>query len=221
MSRASPRFRRSNPSLVPIGTTNGCALYRIVGSIEGQMTVSGFYYFASVPTITQTQMSTLLAAIRANLRGNYINCISSDWSLTLESLALVHRNDVATFISTTGSLLVGARSAGHLSTEMTCWINRVSFVKGQHGRGRVSIPAIAAADATNSKISAAAEQTVLLSLASAMLTSASDGTNTWLPCIAQRATTSPKLVTATSQLSSATPNFLLGTVRRRRIGRGK
>jgi hypothetical protein len=49
----------------------------------------------------------------------------------------------------------------------------------------------------------------------------SDGTNNWTPSITQRATTPPKLVVGFSAITSVVMSALLGTIRRRKEGRGK
>lgn len=221
MSRASPRFKRVSPPLPAVGTSNGVVLYRILGQLEGQMTLTTFYYSAAVPLPTPAQLATLLTNISTALFGAYKGAICVDWSCTSEQLTVVHRNDVAGKISTANAGAVGVRTSPHLPTEVAVVLLRQSAVKGQHGRGRLSLPAVSAGDVTASKIAVASEITALNLLASQMLLTVSDGTNTWTPCITQRATTPPRLVVGFSALTAVTPNVLLGTVRRRKIGRGK
>lgn len=221
MSRASPRFKRISPSLPPVGTGNGVVMYRIQGQIENQLTVSTFMLSAPVPAPTTAQLNTLLTNLHTALFGKYGACLSADWTAVSEQLLVVHRNDLAGVQSLAAAGTAGARPAGHLPTEVAAVILRVSAVKGQHGRGRLSLPAISTADVTASKVTLAAEITNLNALAAAMIGTVSDGTNNWTFCIGQRATTSPKLVIGFSPIASAAPNLLLGTIRRRKIGRGK
>lgn len=221
MSRANPRFHRSNPPLFPVGTTNGVVQYVVQGSIEGQMTLSTFMYVAAVPLPSTTQLTTLLTNISAGLFVAYKNLISGDWTTTQELLKVVHRNDVATVISTARAGTVGGTVGAHAPTEIAGIFIRQTPIKGQHGRGRVSIPAIPSVHYTASNWSGVGLAALQSSFMSAALATASDGTNTWTPCVGQRGTASPRLVTNYATISSWRADLLLGTIRRRKVGRGK
>lgn len=221
MSRALPRFHRSNPPLPSVGTTNGVVLYRMIGSLEGQLTVTTFYFSSGVAAPTPAQLTTLLTNISTNLANQYATNISSDWTITRETLDVVHRADLAGVLSTARAGQAGGRAGGHLPTENAMVLVRYTAVKGQHGRGRIGLPPPAPADVTASRVSAAGLITTLNTLATQMLVTASDGANTWTPCSVQRATVPPKLVVGFSPLTRIVVNTLLGTVRRRKIGRGK
>jgi hypothetical protein len=208
-------------SLPAIGTTNGAVVYKVIGSIENQMTMNTFYYQAAVPAPTQAQLQTLLANISAGLFSFYQNCISSDWVTVRETIDVVHRNDISGQVRTNNAGQLGLRPSTHEPTEVATVVIRYSAIKGQHGRGRVSLPAPSAADVTGSRITGAGMLTALTNLQTNMVLSFSDGVNAWTPCIVQRSTTSPKLVIGSSQIVRTIANLLLGTVRRRKIGRGK
>lgn len=220
MSRAVPRFRRNNPSLPAVGTGN-VVVYKIVGTIEGQLTINTFMYQGAVPSPTQAQLTTLLTNISIGMFAKYVACISIDWTCTLESLDVVSATIFNGVKTTANAGLGGSRAAGHEPTEVAAVLIRRTAVKGQHGRGRVSLPAIATADVSLSRISAGAITVALNALGTEMLVSFSDGTNTWNPCVGQRMLASPRLVIGASPLTAVTVDSLLGTVRRRKIGRGK
>jgi len=222
MSRASPRFRRVSPPLPLLGPTNGAVVYKIFGTIEGQMTMSSFFYAAAVNNPTTGQLTTLLANIHTSLWAAYRSCISVDWATVKERVDVVHRNDLAGVDSFTVAGSGGTRSAGHLPTEVAIQLIRYSAVKGQHGRGRVSIPGVPTADVTGSNISAGTLVTALNTLVTQILTTVTDGGgNTYTSSICQRATGSPKLVIGSAPIVRMTVPTLLGTIRRRKIGRGK
>jgi hypothetical protein len=195
-------------------------MYRILGTIDGQLTVNTFVYTAGVPAPTTLQLSTLLTNISTNMFVAYKNCLSADWASTAESLTVVHRNDIATTVSTVNAAIAGARAAGHEPSEVAAILNRITALKGQHGRGRCSLPGIATADVSGSRL-AGAIIGVMTTLCGKMTTTASDGSNTWIPSLGTRSLTSPRLVTSFALLTNASVNTLLGTVRRRKIGRGK
>jgi len=221
MSRTNPRFRRVNPSLPAVGTTNGVVLYRIWGAIENQLTINTFYYGAAVPSPSPTQLATLLTNISTNIFAKYAACISADWSAMKETLDVVHRNDLNGASSTANAGTFGGRLAGHEPTEVAGVILRRCAVKGQHGRGRMSLPAISLNDVTSSRLANVVLFGLLALLVTAMQNVASDGVNNWTPVMAQRALVSPRLVIGSSPLSSVLFSTLLGTIRRRKIGRGK
>lgn len=222
MSRAQPRFRRTNPPLPVVGNNNGVVLYRIFGQVEGQMTISTFMYSSSNNAPTQAQLTTLLSAIQTAIFPLYGSCISIDWGgNNKETLDVVHRNDISGLISTANGGAFGTRAAGHLPTEVSAQLIRYTAFKGQHGRGRVSIPAIATADVTASSISSGTLITALANLTTALLVARSDGTNNWTHCIGSRIPISPKLVTNFAPVVRYVNKTLLGTIRRRKIGRGK
>lgn len=220
MSAANPRFRRNNPHLPPVGNTFGIVSYKIIGIIEGQQTVSTFTYQAAAPSLTTAMMTTLMNSISGQLRGPYATAVSVTWSLTEEDLDFISRNDINGVFTTAHSGLVGSRGAPTLPTTVAIVLNRASNVKGQHGRGRLSLPAVCAADTTLSRVTAAGAITALVALEAAMLLTASDGVNTWTPCIAERSQSSPRLAIGSSALQVVTHDTLLGTIRRRKIGRG-
>lgn len=221
MSRASPRFHRVNPSLPTVGSTQGVVLYKVVGSIESQLTINTFYYLGPVNNPTLTQLTTLLTAISSLIFSNYKACLSADWSLTRETLDVVHRVDINGVISTANVPAAGGRPALHEPTEIAVIILRKSAFKGQHGRGRISLPGISTSDVGASTIIGTALPTALVGLRGQMVLTASDGVNTWTPCIAQRTNISPHFIVAAAPITTTSHNLLLGTVRRRKIGRGR
>lgn len=221
MSRANPRFKRNNPSLPAVGTTNGVVLLRLIGLLEGQVVMNTCMYSSPAPNPTQGQLATLLSAMVAAIVPPYTACLSADYTYDHATLSVVHRNDLATVVNVNSSGTAGGRGAGHLPTENAIVLLRNSAIKGQHGRGRISLPAINPADITLSKISAAALITALGNLETQLLATRSDGTNTWTPCIGQRSPTSPKLVIGFSPITTYQTTTLIGTVRRRKLGRGK
>jgi hypothetical protein len=222
MSRAVPRFHRTNAPLPLVGNNNGVVLYRIFGQLEGQMTISTFMFSSANNAPTQGQLTALLTAISAGVFPVYRLCLSNDWGgNNKETLDVVHRNDISGILTTANSASAGGRAAGHLPTEMAAVMIRYTAVKGQHGRGRVSLPGIALGDVTASVISSGTLLTALTNLQTQLLGTYSDGTNTWVHCIGSRQPTSHGLVTAFAPVTRYVTKVLLGTVRRRKIGRGK
>jgi hypothetical protein len=221
MSRTNPRYHRVNAPGNPITNTLGAVRYKILGVIEGQLTVSDFDYVGPVNLPTQAQLTTLLTNIKNAMNSAYRNCISADWVCSYETLDVIHVNTIVGVKDTTNAGFVGLRPAGHEPTEVAQPIIKVGFIKGQHGRGRVSLPAIATGDVTGSKLTNATVLTNIGTFITTMLTSYSDGSNTWQPAVTTRSSALPKVAVAYSLLTRAYMSTYLGTVRRRKIGRGK
>lgn len=221
MSRANPRFRRVNPIGVPVGSTYGVVRYVIQGLFQAQMTINVFDYFAAIPGPGQAALATLLTNISANILSAFRTCVGTDWAVTVEKLTPIHRNDLSGVISTAHTGQAGTGGSASADSELAIVLLKHSALKGQHGRGRTSLPAVPAGGITQSNVTLAGLLTNLGSLAVDMGIAASDGANNWLPCISTRSTASPRLVTSFAGITVVTVNGLLGTIRRRKIGRGK
>lgn len=221
MSRANPRFKRTNAPLPAIPGGSHVVLYRILGNLESQLTISTFYWMGANANPTSTQLTTLLTAISAGLFTKYAALCSADWTGRQERLDVVDVNSIAGVLSNANQGVAGTRTAGHEPTEVAQPVIRYTAVKGQHGRGRFSIPGISTADVTGSAIVAGTWNTALGLFNTAMMAAYSDGANSWIAVLASRSSTAPRLANGASALTSAVKSPLLGTIRRRKIGRGK
>ena len=223
MSRTNPRYHRINPLGTAVGTTYGLVRYAIQGTIENQMTINVFDWWNTVPSLSPSQMSVLLGHISTGIFASYKALLSADWTCVKESLNMIHRNDIAGLNSTSNAGAVGGRAAGHMPTEVAQPCIRYTSLKGQHGRGRLSLPAIAASDVGLSKITAGTWITAFNTFAAACLSGFLDGTNpnNWLGAVTTRSTVVPKLAQYFTQIQGVVMSPYLGTIRRRKIGRGK
>lgn len=221
MSRAVPRYHRTNPSLPAVANTECVVVVRVIGKIENQTTMNTFYYFAPVNPPSALQIGTVGTNWQVSFAALYTACISADWTWVQTRVDVVSRNDLSgvSIVNLAGT--AGSRAAGHEPTQMGIVIRRGTTVKGQHGRGRFTLPAPASADITNSTVTSGALITALTNLENALINTVSDGVNNWTPCIAQRSPNSPKLVTGRAQINSYLANLVLGTIRRRKIGVGR
>lgn len=220
MSRANPRYRRFNAPGIAIGT-NSTVEYIIKGTAEGQTVISGFSYYVALQFPSPTQLSNALTSISGILKTAYLNCICIDYAMVSETLIVTSSNTTQGVVSTANAGALGARPTPHLPLTNAIIINKASVLKGQHGRGRLSLPCVSEGDTLNSYVSLAAEKNALAILALAMLTQGTDGANAYVPCITTRSPVTPRLVTNYVLMTAARVNFLLGTIRKRKIGRGK
>lgn len=218
MSKANPRFRRVNPTLFP--PFHGTYRVRITGTIESQLTVSTFYYRDADGPLSESliKMQALATGILSggSLMSFYGQACSSDWDATEVLVDSPVLQVLATVVEYAGAF-AGGGPAGHEPTTVAAIIHRQTGTKGQCGRGHVSLPAVPTAWVTASKITTPLAYT---SFAAAMVTPVTSGGTTFTPCLYSKGTRIQKTV-GVADLTSATPRDLLGTVRRRLLGRGK
>lgn len=220
MSRANPRYRRNNPSLAAI-TGNTCGVVKVQGLIEGQMTVNTFMYYTPGTGPTAAQAQAFLTSFVANMMPKIRACCSADWTVTQVTFEPADGMTWGQVVDTSLAGQPGTGPAGHEPTTVASVLSRITAYRGQHGRGRLLLPAVPTGWVTSSTITLAGGITALTALGTQMLLTISDGTNTWVPCIGQRAKLSPRFVTYIGGLTTFIVRTLLGTCRRRKIGRGK
>lgn len=219
MSRANPRFRRTNvPLPVPAGNV---FRVRIVGSIESQLTVTTFYYMdgrtpGSALTSHCTDLDTALR-VASHLYAKYVGACSNEWVGTSVLIDSPNNPNLAT--QTFASPGTPSGGPGHEPTTVSAVITKYTGFKGQAGRGRVYVPAVPTGFVGSSTIT---NLNVWSILASQMLVSETAGGQTYAPVVFSKGlrTQNPK-VTGAAGIINCVARTLLGNTRRRRIGRGK
>lgn len=219
MSRANPRFRRSNQRLsTPV---NNVYRVKMVGSIEGQLTINVLYYTDQngVATANPTHQSNLFAALSlANgVNAKYAACMSSDWTFTQVVIDCPTSPSLAPYLVVGGT--AGTGPSGHEPTEVAFPLIKYTAVKGQCGRGRISFPAVPTTWVTASKVSNTTAHTAFGNIAIAVI---AGGGDTFTPVLYSRNGSRAFPGAGVAPLIGVySLNSLLGTVRRRKIGRGK
>lgn len=221
MSRANPRFHRTNPFLPAISGFN-VVMLTIFGTFEAQLTLNILYYQDQTGTVASiANLNAFLSAWKLANQTFMLACSSSDWAVTQYKAQYVNAvGIIPQYLAVVGGAGTGA--APHEPTTVAAILSKYSMVKGQSGRGRYYIPAVPT-------------QVVLLSA----LTPAGLNTNQVYggsintPIVGAGVTYTSGVfsrrgynkVTGTgggfSPLTTCTARALLGNVRRRRIGRGK
>lgn len=220
MSRKNPRFHRTNSPL-PAPTTNIFELI-VRGSIEGQITINTFYFADqnATGTFVGSPEADINAGFLAILAPTYRACISADWSLTSVKTQCLTTPSRAPVTSTAGLPLAGTGAAGHEPTEVAAVCLRFSGLKGQSGRGRFSLPAVPTGAVLSSNLTAAglaANQ----AFCNAYNANFVQNAHTYTPMLVSRRGISPNFSYGTAVLVTCTATSLLGTIRRRKIGRGR
>ncbi len=218
MSKANPRFRRNNPSLPVV--LNNVWRVRMIGTVEGQLTINTFFYLDTngPNTGTVTIANSLVTAFMGagGVEPLYIACMSADWSLQGYTVDSPNNPFLSTVQGTFGA--VGGGPNGHEPTTVGVVISRFSAIKGQCGRGHITLPAVPTAWVTASTLTNTTAHTALANKLSADLV---QGGNTFTPCIYSRAGSHYQPQKGAAAVEAALVRTTLGTVRRRKLGRGK
>jgi len=224
MSRANPRFKRNNPVLPSLANA---AAFRITASgvIDQQMWLTNFDY---INLVTNTPNPNA----EANLGANWLTacatqlkaCLASDVTFSqLKITCLTIPTRLPGYRTTDASFGNGTVAGSHYDSVIAGIITKETFTKGQHGRGRNYIPGVPLSfvtAGTNPNSLNATGITAYNNLVFALVTLISDGTNNYSLGVTQR--TRAGAAATNGQIQGTTFNrTLLGTVRRRRVGRGK
>lgn len=214
MSRANPRFHRTNPAL-PAAVANTFEI-TIYGSIEGQQTVNTFYYADGGVALASNSEALLIAAWKTANKALFLATVSQDWTMvSIKCQCLTSPTRIPVY-STENSPATGP--TGHEPTTVAVTIDRLSLIKGQAGRGRISMPGVPTAWVTASSVNGTG-QTFYTSFLPVLTTGFVSGAITYVALVVSRKNKSGPLLGA-SPVSGAVLRVVLGSCRRRKLGRG-
>jgi hypothetical protein len=171
---------------------------------------------------TNADMLALQTAWLAIIQGPLAAVIANTAATNYASTQLLSTGTTPTLVQLVGGVGLGGALCSPL--EVSAIISFQSALKGQHGIGRRYIPAVPqafcnTAAGKGSQLTAAAV-TAYQALAFAMLTNVAAGAFVLQPAVFTRPVSPAFLVTRASLLLTSVVRPILGTVRRRRIGRG-
>lgn len=191
---------------------------------ENQTCQNTFDYMALAPVIFSA--AKLKALADAFMTGNlaFLQAVLPTDTDFLPTLA----EDVSVGIFPTQQSAIGVGGTGtitghHYPLETGVTIARQAGIKGQHGMGRYTMPAVPlsfvtpAADPNRLN---ATGLTAYTTLATSLLGNLSDGAVNYSPVIATRPVPPANVVSRAALILSSTVRTLLGTARRRKPGRG-
>lgn len=216
MSRANPRFRRVNPALPP-ATPNLFELV-VIGEIENQLTINTLYYADGGAALITASEANLIAGWRTAFESALRAAISVDWVLVqYKCQCLTSPARIPQYSA--GLSLPGTGPTPHEPTTVCVTIKRGSLVKGQAGRGRISLPGVPTAWVTGSQINATG-LTAIGPFASDLASGFVSVGVTYVSMIVSRKNRAGPPLGA-SPVLTATIDDTLGSCRRRKLGRGK
>jgi hypothetical protein len=152
---------------------------------------------------------------------DYRACMSSDWKVVGVTAVCLTQPTLQTVSSTVSGGLAGTGPANHEPNQCAVVISRYTNVKGQHGRGRIYLPAIPTSWVTGSTITLAGGITAYNAFAVDLGTGITISAIAYAASVVQRAPTSPRGLVGVGSISSTSARLIVATVRRRRLGRGK
>lgn len=215
MSRANPRFRRTNPQL-PAAPANTWEVI-IYGTIDNQMTINTFYYIDSGgvpgPSTAQNLANAWLTANKTLMS----NCVSADWTFTQIKVGCLTLPSYQPYVAPlSGS---GNGPAGHQPSTDAITVTRYTGTRGQSGRGRILLPAVPTTWAVNSVLTASAITTLSLNIIFILNEVTVSSINYFAALVSMKNKLGPKLGAAV--LNTLLLRTIIGSCRRRKIGRGK
>ncbi len=214
---------RNNPALPLV--TSAIAQVTIGTLTNGQVCLNTFHYLSSV-FATPPSLADLTAlgnAWDSALDIKFKACLSPLTALYSQSVADIHYGVTPTYSVPYAPGTVGTAGATNLPLEMGVTLSRYTNTKGQHGRGRITMPAIPntfTTPATDSNQLNATGLAAYLALCNQLLVPLTAGAITWTHVVATR----PAAPSTTTDYAAAVVRYdirsVLGTARTRKEGRG-
>jgi hypothetical protein len=217
MSAAKPQFKRFNP--MPPAPTLNVYRVRLGGVVEGQQTMNTFYYDDGMPvgSATTASLTELFNAFTGagGVTTAYDAAVSSDW--TFSNLTIDCPTSPTLAASVVSPLVAGTGPAGHEPNQVAVTLAKTTAWKGQHGRGRISLPAVPTVWVSQTLLINTVAIGALVTKMKQALTGAS---HTFTPGLLSRATP-PSTTLGYMPLTNVVIRTVLGSCRRRKPGVGK
>jgi hypothetical protein len=215
MSRARPRFTRINPPL-PAAQPNTFEVI-VLGQLPEGITVTTYYYFDGGAALTSTSESGLANQWITTNANAYIGVWSSVWSMTsVKAQCLTSPSRMPAVIS---NIIAGTGPSPAEPSTVAIVHFRVSGIKGQAGRGHVSTGGVPTTWVTGSSLNSTAT-TPCNTFGTTLGNNLVVGSVTYVPMLVSRRNKQGPPLGASPLLNHGF-RTVLGTVRRRKIGRGK
>jgi len=223
VSRAVPRFHRVNPAL-PAATG---AVYNVIasGSGEAGIWLMNFGYMSASFAQTILSEPNLATSWCNNFAAGLRGLLSTVYFLSAVKVVCVSVPTRQPFLNTTNANLgAGTGGATPLPSVNAVVMSKGTLIRGQHGRGRNYFPGVPSSDVNPAvdpdRITPAA-QAAYQAFANLMNTTPIvDGATNVAPAIFTR-TRAGIPVTLAAGVATMRVSSILGSVRRRRLGRGK
>jgi len=191
---------------------------------SAQVCENTFQYITAGPAIPATSdLNQLAQDFWSLISAQAVLVTTGQTTFTQVTAALISSNNVPTGLYTLPGATVGAVAGSSLPLEMGAIMAKQTNVRGQHGRGRITLPAVPISfttPATDPNIINAAGLTAYLNLANKFNAVLISGGVTWNAAVVTRPIPPAAVATNGTPILRVVTRALLGTARRRREGRG-
>jgi hypothetical protein len=172
--------------------------------------------------LTTAVLSALASAFETAVQPSLLNALSNQVTVTQYTAEDLNPSKAPsqTVASNTG----GNVAAAPLPSEMCATVRKNSTLKGQHGRGRISLPGVPVTfptPTTNPDVIGSTGLSVYATLCTALQNSLTAAGVNFVPVITTRPSSPGAMPTNAQPTSSWTTDATLGTTRRRKPGRGR
>jgi hypothetical protein len=161
--------------------------------------------------------------MKSGMSALFQSILTPDTTLLGTLIEDVSQGTVPTNVDDSWTGIVPSVSGHSLPLEMAATISRQTAVKGQHGYGRISAPAIPISftnPAANPNLLTGAAQTIYTTFYAGLQGTFTTASRTWNHVLSERPVKPAALVTKAGLVTSFLVRQVLGTARRRKIGRG-
>ena len=196
----------------------------VVTSTAAQTCFTSFDYMSSSMTTTTAEMAVVVANFLLGTKAHYLACLTPDTTLIATTMQAVSSLVYQTAIVTEAPGVVGTVMTHSLPLEMGATLTKYSAIKGQHGRGRVTMPAVPITFTTPAtdpnRLNATGLAAYLAVVLDVQTSWAGTGGNFWAPVISTRPKPPASVVAEAALVTQYVQPLVLGTARRRKEGRG-
>lgn len=218
--------RVNMPQPVKTGNIIRISVYYVT-DVNVQITLFDYMNTAGATTVA-ADVNNIASVFATAAQAQILACISPMSQIQQYIAQDISEGIAPSAISPVG--VVGTAGTTYLPLEMQAGIRKLTSLKGQHGYGRVQMPAVPTTfttPATDPNKLNAAGTTAYLALSIAMQVALTVGAHTYKPVVSTRII-QPKpplppispLITHAGLITGTLVDGLLGTQRRRRPGRG-
>ncbi len=212
------------PSPLPSPASGNVVRMTVETLTNGQRCQNTFDYGDAIGTpISASALFTLIGDFQTQVQTQYLAVLSPLTTLVSVTASELKFGVTPSQVSIITPGTVGTAGATNLPLETGATMSRYSSIKGKHGRGRVTIPAVPntfTTPATDANIINATGITAYNALSARLLGTIVSGGNSWVPVLSVRPTPPSVLVSNTSGINSYVLRTTLGSARRRKPGRG-
>lgn len=214
---------RNNPPAPAV--TAAIARVTLTTKTLGQLCLTTFDYLSNVPATSPSLADLTALAVQwdAGLSPKILACLSPQTAEYAISVAELHYGTTPTYVNLYAPGTVGTAGATALPLEMGATLSRNGPLKGQHGRGRITMPGVPntfVTPATDANILNAAALTAYGNLIAQLILPITAGGIIWTHVISTRPLPPLLLTDRAVAVSEYLIRNTLGTARTRKEGRG-